>query len=124
MSLSAEFGDYVAELLAPLGRVRLKRMFGGAGIYVDEVFIAIVVDDVLYLKVDDENQARFEAAGSSPFVYEAKGRRVVMSFWRAPDEAMDSPALMHDWARGALAAALRGRQAPAQKSGRRTKKTP
>ncbi|MDP5238440.1 TfoX/Sxy family protein [Uliginosibacterium sp. 31-16] len=110
MSASAEYLAYLAELLAPLGRIRTKRMFGGAGIYCEELFFAIVIDDVLYLKVDDESRAAFEAEGLEPFRYEAKGKLMQMNYYRAPDEALESPALMQPWARDALAAALRARK--------------
>jgi len=100
--------EWFRELLAPLGRVRTRAMFGGHGVYVDDEFIAIVVDDVLYLKVDAETQARFEGAGSQPFVYDAGERgEVAMSYWTAPDEALDDPEGMLPWARLALAAARR-----------------
>jgi len=123
MSISSEYLDYLRELFAPLGTIRSKRMFGGAGIYCDDIFFALVVSDVLYLKVDDGNRAEFEREGLEPFSYEAQGReRVTMSYYRAPDEALDSPALMQPWARSALAAALRARNPkPAKKKS--TKKT-
>ena len=110
MSASAEYLAYLAELLAPLGHIRSKRMFGGAGIYCEELFFAIVIDDVLYLKADDESRAAFEAEGLEPFRYEAKGKLMQMNYYRAPDEALESPALMLPWARNALAAALRARK--------------
>lgn len=124
MSTSSEYLDYLRELFAPLGTIRSKRMFGGAGIYCDEIFFALVVSDVLYLKVDAENRAEFEREGLEPFSYEAQGReRVTMSYYRAPDEALDSPALMQPWARSALAAALRARNsAPTKK--KTSKKAP
>lgn len=107
MSVSEAFCDYVMELLAPLGTVRRKRMFSGAGLYLDEQIFALILDDVLYLKTDTQNRSEFEAAGCAPFAYDSSGKTVVTSYWRAPDEAMDSPALMQPWARSALAAALR-----------------
>ncbi|GAB2876430.1 TfoX/Sxy family protein [Uliginosibacterium flavum] len=110
MSVSADYIAYLTELFAPLGRIRSKRMFGGAGLYCDELFFAIVIDDVLYLKVDEHNRAQFEAEGLEPFRYEAKGKLAQMNYYRAPDEALDSPALMHPWARSALAAALRAKK--------------
>ena len=110
MSLSPEFADHVTELLSPLGTIRIRKMFGGGGVYCDDVMIAIVVDDVLYLKVDDHNRADFEAGGLEPFTYEARGKRTSMNYYHAPDEALDSPAIMQPWARGALAAALRARK--------------
>jgi DNA transformation protein len=90
-------------------------MFGGHGLYVDEVFVAIVADQVLYLKADTRTRPHFEAAGSRPFVYDAKGERMAMSYWRAPEDAMESPALMLPWARRALQAALAARAAAAVK---------
>lgn len=100
--------EWFRELLAPLGPVRARAMFGGHGIYVADEFIAIVVDDVLYLKVDDETRTRFEAAGSRPFTYDAgECGEVAMSYWTAPDEALDDPGAMLPWARLALAAARR-----------------
>lgn len=109
MSSSADFIDHVSELLAPAGRVAVKRMFGGHGVYVDGVFVAIIADDELYLKVDDATRADFEAEGCAPFVYTKNGKDMAMSFHRAPGEAMDAPHLMRPWARRALEAALRAR---------------
>jgi hypothetical protein len=56
MHAQADFAGYCAELLAPLGEVRAKRMFGGYGLYVDDVFIAIVSGDALYMKVDEQTR--------------------------------------------------------------------
>lgn len=100
------FAAYCAELLGAAGTVRVKRMFGGHGLYLDGLFVALVADDVLYLKVDDATRADFQAAGSRPFVYTGGARPVTMRYWSAPDEAMDSPAAMAPWARRALQAAL------------------
>lgn len=103
------FASYCAELFSGLGPVRVKRMFGGHGIYVDDLFIAIVTGETLYLKADAETTPRFEAAGCAPFTYTAKGRRVSLHYRAAPAEAMDSPALMRPWATLAMQAALRSR---------------
>lgn len=105
---SSEFVTHCLELLGALGTPRAKRMFGGHGLYVDERFIALIINDTLYLKADDETRPRFEAAGSVPFDYATRdGQRVVMAYWAAPQEAMESPALMLPWARLAMASALR-----------------
>lgn len=109
MSSSNDFVDHVRELLAPAGSVAVKRMFGGHGVYLDGVFMAIVADDELYLKVDDVTRADFEAEGCAPFVYTKDGKDMAMSYHRAPGEAMDAPHLMRSWARRALEAALRAR---------------
>jgi DNA transformation protein len=109
MKTSDEFAAHAAELLSSVGRVTARRMFGGRGLYCDGTMFALIADDVLYLKVDEGNRAEFERAGATPFTYGAQGRRTVMSYFRAPDEALESPAQAQPWARSAYAAALRGR---------------
>jgi len=108
-----EFVTHCLELLGPLGAARSRRMFGGHGLYVDDLFVALITFDRLYLKVDAQTRPRFEAAGCEPFVYDAKGQSVTLGYFTAPDEAIESPALMQPWARLALEAALRARAAKA-----------
>jgi DNA transformation protein len=93
-------------LLAPLGPVRAKAMFGGHGLYLGDAMLAIVADDTLYLKADDGIRAIFEAAGAPPF-RPYPDRPAAMSFYRVPADRLDDPALLLDWARPALEAARR-----------------
>jgi DNA transformation protein and related proteins len=113
--------DHCLELLAPLGTVRAKRMFGGHGLYIDELFIAIIAFERLYLKVDAQTQPTFKCAGCEPFVYDGKGKPITMSYWTVPAEAMESPALMQPWARQAIEAALRARAAKPSAAPRKTR---
>ncbi|KNZ32243.1 MAG: competence protein TfoX [Methylibium sp. NZG] len=106
-----EFTNHCVELLSPLGLVRTRRMFGGVGFYLDDVFIALIAYGRLYLKVDAQTRPQFEAAGCEPFVFDTSEKSVAMSYLSAPEEAMESPPLMQNWARLALAAALRARAA-------------
>jgi DNA transformation protein and related proteins len=78
---------------------------------VDEIFIAIVAFERLYLKVSDSTRPAFEAEGCEPFVYDGKNGAVSLGYWTAPADALDSPALMQPWARRALQAALAARAA-------------
>jgi len=100
------------ELLSPLGPVRPLRMFGGHGLYVDGLFMALVIQNQLYLKTDDATRERFIAAGCLPFTYETKlGERQVLSYYQPPEETLESPPLMLPWARLAFEAALRAANA-------------
>ena len=101
------FVEFILELLQPWRPVTARRMFGGHGLYHAGVMFALVFDGTLYLKVDDESRGAFEAAGLSPFVYEAKGRRVALSYHRAPDAMLDEPELAREWAERGWQAALR-----------------
>jgi DNA transformation protein len=109
MKTSNEFAAHSADLLSTVGRVVVRRMFGGYGLYCDGAMFALIANDVLYLKVDEANRGEFERAGATPFVHEAKGRRTAMSYFSAPDQALESRELAAPWARSAYAAALRTR---------------
>jgi DNA transformation protein len=120
--MTPPFVAHCVELLAPLGAVRVRRMFGGHGLYIDELFVAIIAAERLYLKSDDLTRERFSAAGCAPFVYDAQRGTVALSYWSAPDDALEAPHAMQPWARLAVEAALRARAARAKVS--RPRKTP
>ena len=101
------FLEWLAELLEPMGKVSLRRMFGGHGLYIDGLFVAIVADGRPYFKADAETQADFVAAGCAPFLFESRGKSIPSSYWSVPESALDSAEDMRPWARRAIAAALR-----------------
>ena len=105
--MSDDFVDYVMELLGPFGTVGARRMFGGHGMFLDGLMFALVSGDTLYLKADAMNRIEFEQAGCEIFSYMRGGKRAALNFYRAPEDAMESPELMLPWARTAYAAALR-----------------
>lgn len=116
--------DYLHELFDPLGDVRVKRMFGGQGIWAGPVMVALVADGTLYLRVDDETRPVFEAAGCAPFTYSGKGKPVTMPYWTPPPEVLDAPEDFRPWAEKALAAALRAKPekaGPARHKARRAR---
>jgi DNA transformation protein len=118
MVASDSFAEFLREQLEPLGRVSMRRMFGKTGVFCDGVMFGIVADNMLYLRVDDDNREAFEEAASSPPLnYRKGGSTIDLSFWRAPERLFDEPDELLDWARIALAAARRvaakrGRGAP------------
>jgi len=120
MSISAEFRDYLRDLLEPLGPVSFGRLFGGATIFYGEAVFALVFQDVLYLRVDDGNRAAFEAAGSEPFTYDKKtGPVTVGTYWICPDEVMDDADDMLVWARGAVDAGIKAHRAKLAKKSKK-----
>ena len=98
----------IRDLFASLGPVRIRRMFGGQGIYRHDRMFALEVGGEIYLKVDAETRARFEAVGSRAFTYrDRNGRVATMSYWLLPSTAADDPAEAALWGRLALEAAGR-----------------
>jgi DNA transformation protein and related proteins len=83
--------DIIRDLFADLGAVRVRRMFGGQGIYLDELMFALEAGGELYLKADPETAGLFAKAGSVQFVYRKHGKLMSMSYWRLPDSGLDDP---------------------------------
>jgi DNA transformation protein and related proteins len=100
--------DDIRELFAAFGSVTVRRMFGGAGIYVERTMFALAHEGVIYLKADALNAAAFEREHLAPFTYTTRdGKRAVMSYRRLPDQLYDDPDELAVWAHEALAAARR-----------------
>lgn len=113
--VNRQFADYCCDLLASLGPCVAKRMFGGWGISIDGMTLAIITNlgkgERLWLKGDEETRSRFETAGCERFTFQMKDRLASMGYYTAPEEAMDSQDAMQPWARLALECALRARAA-------------
>ncbi len=104
----SEFVDYLLEVLEPFGRVRARRMFGGYGLYHQDVMFALVAGERLYLKCDDSTLEQFLARDMEPFQYRKGGKWVQLSYYSAPEEIFDDPDTAVYWARLAFTAAWRG----------------
>ena len=114
----SEFVNYLTEIFQEFGPVRSRRMFGGYGIYCDDLMFGLVADDVLFLKADAQSEQLFTELGLSPFEYVKNGKAMKMSYYMAPEEIFDDPEVAATWARHAFEAALRSK-----KKGRKKKKT-
>ena len=100
--------DDIRELFSAFGPVEVRRLFGGVGIYADDVMFALVHDGVIYLKVDETSLPAFEREQLEPFSYSRRGERASLtSYRRMPDRLYDDPDELVTWARAALAAAGR-----------------
>ena len=113
--MSDPLWGWLDECLAPLGTLRIRRMFGGAGVSLDGLSIGLIADGVLYLKVDAETAPIFAAEGLEPFTFDKDGAPVALSYRRAPDAAFDDPEIMRDWVQLARAAAARATHKPARR---------
>ena len=125
MPKPTQFVELVIEALRAFGPVTTRSMFGGWGFYRDGVFFALVADDTLYFKSDDENRAEFERASPGPFVFEKKGEQVVTHYFAVPEDAFEDARVMARWARLGYAAALRAarKRRPRRKAPSRTRRS-
>ena len=102
-----EFAAYVVDLMQSIGPVYSKRMFGGFGVFLDGMMFGLIMINTLYLKVDEENLKEFDELGLKPFTYKKKGQEMKLSYYQAPEEAMESMEIMRAWGNRRFGAALR-----------------
>jgi len=95
------------DLFAAFGPIRLRRFFGGEGIYAGDVMIGMVFNaDTIYFKTDPETRKAFDAEGSKPFTF-YKGKELVTTSWLSlPDRLYDDPEELARWAHAARVVAL------------------
>ena len=119
MTVSADFLAYVLDQLQHLGGVSSRRMFGGVGLYSDELFFGLIADDTLYLRVDDDNRADYSARGAAPFRPYADRPQLSMSYYEAPAEVLEDARQLTEWARRSVAVAQRAPPPKGSGAGRR-----
>lgn len=120
MAVSETYLGFVIDQLADIGRVRSKRMFGGVGLYADELFFGLLDDNSLYLKVDDTNRGDFEARGMGPFRPFRDKPELAMGYYAVPADVIDDADALVEWARKAMRVAA----AAPRKARRRKRATP
>jgi len=99
--------DFVADLLerlAPLGELRARRMFGGSGLYCDDVFFGLIAEGVLFFRVDEASVQPYRDAGSAPF-QPFPDEPSMLAYYEVPLEVQERGEELLAWARRALAAA-------------------
>ncbi len=101
-------GEAIRELFEPAGRVTLRRMFGGHGVYADGVMFALEAYGAIWMKADALTAPAFDARGLKPFTYAKNGKPYEMSYRELPASAFDDPDELREWVRLAREAAFRG----------------
>lgn len=109
MSFDQGLYAWVQEALEPLGAVTMRKMMGGATLYLDGTIFAILDEGEIWFKADATSDAEWDAAGAPRFTYDkGDGQIGTMNYRRAPAEVYDEPREMQRWARLAHSAGLRG----------------
>ena len=118
MPVSADYQQYVLEQLAGFASLRARRMFGGVGLYADEVFFALIDDDTLYFKVDDTNREDYVARGASAFRPFENDPAVSLSYYAVPADVLEDVDELREWARKAARVAAAAHAARARRKRR------
>ena len=89
------FHAFVVELFAGLGPVRIRRMFGGAGVYAGEVMFALIDDETrhyfgLRAQADSKDQVGWLDGGNARFGRSYIGEPDVIAAELAQDAAVQA----------------------------------
>jgi DNA transformation protein and related proteins len=107
MAVNSDYLAYVLEQLEQLGGVSSRRMFGGAGLYSDEFFFGLIMDDVLYLRVDDSNRADYTARRMAQFRPYADRPYLSMNYFEVPADVLEDAGELVNWARQSVVVAMK-----------------
>lgn len=100
MAASKSYRDYVLGELGKVTAVRARAMFGGYGIYADDVMFGLISsDDVLYLKIDDTSRAKYEALEMPQFM--------TMPYFQLPIDILEDDEQLAAWVKTAVSVAIR-----------------
>jgi DNA transformation protein len=102
MPVSPQFREYVLEQLAALGRLRANRMFGGVGLYGDEVFFGLIDDDTLYFKTGESNVAAYRDRGMPRFMPFPERNPQTLGYHQVPADVIEDAETLVEWARAAV----------------------
>lgn len=95
---AVEVAEALVDDLALLGNVTSKKMFGGVGVFGDDVMFLIVDSSgTVFLRADEATSQRYEAAGG-----EKHGR---MPYYSVPESVITDDSKLAEWAAEALGVA-------------------
>jgi len=105
MAVSSDYLQYVLEQLSGVARVTSRRMFGGIGLYSDELFFGLIDDDTLFFKVNDSNRGDYVARNMAAFRPFPDKPDLSMSYFEVPADALEDRDELAIWARKSVAVA-------------------
>jgi len=123
MAVSDSYLAFVLEQLEGVPRVATKRMFGGVGIYSDGAFFAVMDNDTLFFKVDDDLRPQYRAAKMTAFA-PMPGKPAMEGYYQVPPRVLEDADELARWAKQsvALSAKQPSRKKPAKEKPAKKKK--
>lgn len=101
MAVSPSFLEFVLEQLSAVRHVTSRRMFGGVGLYSDDVFFAVLDNDTLFFKVDDTTRPRYVKRRMPPFM-PIPGKPAMSRYYQVPPGVLEDADELSAWAREAV----------------------
>lgn len=97
MPADSKFMEKVIALLAPLGEISSRPMFGGYGVFSEGNMFALISGAALFFKVGDSNKEIYVQAGSHQYK--------PMPYLEVPDAVMNDGGKLKEWAKLSISVA-------------------
>ena len=111
MRVKSSLASYVAEQLAPLGRMSSRAIFGGVGVFIDDRLLAIVMGEKLYLHTDKSNLDDYVVRGMQQFKPYPNAFDLTTDHHEVPQEIVHDSEQLKIWGERALNAAIESARA-------------
>lgn len=92
--MDKSFLQLSVDFFASLGNIKSRSMFGGFGIFCDDVMFALVVENQLHLRAANQNEEAFKKLGMQPYSYTKRGFPVVTKYYVVPASWWETSQLM------------------------------
>jgi DNA transformation protein len=96
VSTDESFKDFVLDQLQDVNGVEARPMFGGHGLYKDEIFFGIVHKGKLFFKVDESTVGEYRKRKMKPFRPNAK--QTLRSYYYVPLDILEDNERLCEWA--------------------------
>ncbi|EOD9426212.1 TfoX/Sxy family DNA transformation protein [Vibrio harveyi] len=112
------------KLFEALGNIKSRSMFGGFGLFADETMFALVVNNQLHIRADQQTSSDFETQGLKPYVYKKRGFPVVTKYYAISDDLWDTTDRLIEVAKQSLETAKQEKKQQASTKPNRLKDLP
>ena len=83
------------DCLTPLGDIRIRKMFGGYGVFEEDTMFALVDSQGgIFFKADETNDQLFKAAGSQ--------KHARMPYYQVPEDVLEDHKVLQGWAQTSI----------------------
>jgi len=106
MAVNESFLEFVREKLSELEGLNIRKMFGGAGVFMDGKMFGIIHEASFFLKADEDLGRDFMEMGMDRF-QPYKDRKMKMPYFEVPEEILEDNEELASWARRSIEIASR-----------------
>ena len=94
------FKDFVLDQLRDLDNLEARQMFGGFGLYQDEMFFGIVSQGRLFFKIDDSTVVEYRKRRMKPF--RPSSKQTLKSYYQVPVDIIEDADQLAAWSHRAI----------------------